>query len=753
MKADLSKWRYTPVKGKAPFQDKWQKNVFEYDAVQQAMRRLDATGYGIVLGEVSGGVVAIDFDGPAAIDYFTKNIMDFDILIILNSVSWTSNKPGRLQVAFNVDKEHWDKLKTKKITCDEDYLEFRWNACQSVLPPSMHPDTGKYEWLVSPDDGIVKQLPAVVLEWWKEQCVEREVPLNTPAPMISDDAKVDEVITIIEFLSKHNVGRNNYDLWRDITYAVAYEVGVADAKAIMTMYYPPKKTNEYNKLLRGFDRKLAQHIGSLMHYAQQIDPKFAVSIVAAEVEEKVVVDKGHDVLWDVSGLDKIQMPFDNLPKEMRDAIDGVQKADNIPREMSLISVLAFANFAAQRLWDCDSVRFGRIPCSDFFVLLQERSGGKTTIYKKLGRGVQKWVDERKLFYAKAEEQYAFEIQDYKNKKKKWKIGDVIPSRPERPAHFDPWVESATLNGLINHLTNVPVAGLFTDEGATFINSYDNRNAQSGVSLAANLSKAWGGSTLKRDTGLDKTRLDNRRLNMFLMVQKDISAKLIDNRMYEQQGLDSRLLFVDCPRWEKLELTQAEELSSSKHNKLVDAFNNRLYDMLNVRLSTSINDNCELDLPLMGWEDDVNDDRREWNNSCIKRESQKGLEAHYGWLSKAFEHTVRLAVTLAAFKGLKKIDKACFYCAIELVEFFFQQRVKFVAPLDYDDAAPSVVAEEDMKVWIGGKFKSGDKVTRSMFANSGKASYRKLHKKDKRMVVSTLLEMGVLEDDGTKLTVK
>ena len=145
-------------------------------------------------------------------------------------------------------------------------------------------------------------------------------------------------------------------------------------------------------------------------------------------------------------MNEIQMPFDNLPKEMRDAITGLELASKLPREMSLISVLSFANFAAQRLWDCDPVRFGKHPCSEFFVLLQKSSGGKSTIYSALGKGVQKWIDNRKVFYNKAMESYEYEMEIYKNEKRKAKGGGTIPSKPEHPQHFDPWIESPTLNG-------------------------------------------------------------------------------------------------------------------------------------------------------------------------------------------------------------------------------------------------------------------------------------------------------------------
>jgi hypothetical protein len=93
------------------------------------------------------------------------------------------------------------------------------------------------------------------------------------------------------------------------------------------------------------------------------------------------------------------VPLDKLPIEMQDAIEGVRQASNIPTKLCLISILAFANIAANRLYDCDPDFFNPHPSSKYFVALQERSGGKSTIFSILGKGVQKWIDEQMPRYS------------------------------------------------------------------------------------------------------------------------------------------------------------------------------------------------------------------------------------------------------------------------------------------------------------------------------------------------------------------
>lgn len=192
-------WVVTPVRDKKPYRDGWQTEAPVSRAVVKDLiingqltksRRTGKeytafdSGFGLRTGEISGGLVAIDIDGASA-----QPILD--ALSGGNNpltVSWSSGKPGRMQLLFQVPEQHREQLKDfnravitnygeletafvidekgkKKYT---ELLEFRYNKCQSVLPPSLHPETGNYSWINSPDLTSV----AIAPEWLCNKLVE-----------------------------------------------------------------------------------------------------------------------------------------------------------------------------------------------------------------------------------------------------------------------------------------------------------------------------------------------------------------------------------------------------------------------------------------------------------------------------------------------------------------------------------------------------------------------------------------------------
>lgn len=144
-------WALTPVDGsKRPYRKDWQKEQpLSRDAIASELKGR-AEGFGIRTGEVSDGIIAIDEDGFAAAE-LAQELSDGDLP---ETTAFTSGRPGRRQLLYKVPQEYWGIFKTIKLKTgvkDEDgkeqQLEFRWNGCQSVLPPSVHPITGRYTWL------------------------------------------------------------------------------------------------------------------------------------------------------------------------------------------------------------------------------------------------------------------------------------------------------------------------------------------------------------------------------------------------------------------------------------------------------------------------------------------------------------------------------------------------------------------------------------------------------------------------------
>ena len=181
-----SHWSLTPLAEKRPRRKEWQSEEFIPHAIiadlllngDEAISartgksyRWYPSGFGLRLGEASNGLLAIDVDGASA-----QPILEaMSGGNLPTTVSWTSGKPGRYQMLFQIPDDiraslqnftryvvtQWLGLETAKDESGKpsELLEFRYNRCQSVLPPSRHPDTGSYRWINSPANTDVALAP------------------------------------------------------------------------------------------------------------------------------------------------------------------------------------------------------------------------------------------------------------------------------------------------------------------------------------------------------------------------------------------------------------------------------------------------------------------------------------------------------------------------------------------------------------------------------------------------------------------
>ncbi|HLO46945.1 MAG TPA: AAA family ATPase [Kamptonema sp.] len=202
-------WALTPCVGKQNKWTGWNKERLDRETLITAVRsqinnegkHTAWTGVSLVTGPLSGGVMAIDFDGETALGKYEQLSGGAPLPM---TRSWTSGKPGHFQILLRVPQAEWSDLKPlkfhilnaklrenlglsqqeladrvsegvrpkqiadwesgslqpipqaigKKIaeifgmtdTDPTEKLEFRWNQC-STLPPSIHPDTkAPYYW-------------------------------------------------------------------------------------------------------------------------------------------------------------------------------------------------------------------------------------------------------------------------------------------------------------------------------------------------------------------------------------------------------------------------------------------------------------------------------------------------------------------------------------------------------------------------------------------------------------------------------
>jgi predicted P-loop ATPase len=188
-----SDWALTPVNGeKRPYRSNWQnEGPIKRQDLAKTIKSGNAKGYGLRTGKWSNGILAVDADGYAAHDLLKQ------LGGLPTTVSFTSGKPGRCQYLVRVPQEYWNAIKTKKLNAGkgedgkDQLLELRWDGCQSVLPPSVHPETGSYKWVNSPQDCEI----AIAPTWLLKELLPKSSPATTKAVIITGSVPLYQCLT------------------------------------------------------------------------------------------------------------------------------------------------------------------------------------------------------------------------------------------------------------------------------------------------------------------------------------------------------------------------------------------------------------------------------------------------------------------------------------------------------------------------------------------------------------------------------
>lgn len=160
-------WTLTPVDGnKRPYRKAWNTEpALNRTEIIKDIKAGKAKGYGLRTGEISGGILAVDCDGNSAWDKLIE-ILEGEIP---DTICFSSGKDGRAQFLFKVPENYWQGKPNRKVidTAPGEMLELRWNSCQSVLPPSVHPETGEYKWEADPVGTDLMEIPEPLLNAWE----------------------------------------------------------------------------------------------------------------------------------------------------------------------------------------------------------------------------------------------------------------------------------------------------------------------------------------------------------------------------------------------------------------------------------------------------------------------------------------------------------------------------------------------------------------------------------------------------------
>lgn len=469
------------------------------------------------------------------------------------------------------------------------------------------------------------------------------------------------------------------------------------------------------------------------------------------------------------------LKFKFLPPLLSYTMQALKEVNNVPEEMAIQAILGTVNFATQNLYNVDPVFFGGayIPTTEYFIALAPTAGMKSTIYKMLDHGIKRFEEDEKVRYGNEIQHYklahAIWTKEYNKLEKQMKTEDLqdktrfdaliasLGPEPQRPTNFKYRLSTGTRNGLIEFLDNVPFGGMSSSEAGEFFNGHsfqDGKNNSKGFEMITTLTNLWDGAPIEKVTGVESKSIQNRRFTMLFLLQKAMAKDWLGNKIYSEQGFVHRLLITHTDYWDVPELDRSRKPQIQSSQNKLKLFHDRIYELLCQKKSFREDTKLELELPTITMTDEACDKLAQFDN-LIKREQTTTYSEWQGFVSRLYEHSVRLAATVAIFEGSTSIELRHAECAVELAFFYLEQRISLDlgAVTKY---ANQVSVAEKLTSKIIEKIDSGIEIDRDWLNKRSPTYFRDLAKDERQKIIDEIQSRGVVsfkEVNGKKVAVK
>lgn len=380
--------------------------------------------------------------------------------------------------------------------------------------------------------------------------------------------------------------------------------------------------------------------------------------------------------------------FDNLPAEMKNAILALKELHNTPDSLAMPAVLGIANLAAMPHYKVDSLLFGEIPISLYILCMLPTGMRKTTNYREVSRGIERYeraqwerLKNEPLRYALDEK--AFKKAQTKYVRDREENGDLAtaavpePVRPIETCNYR--IGKATLNGVIDQLKTQSFVGLFSSEAGEFFNSHSFQGGKDGQSRATEMSAAlttmWDGGVITRQTGMDSCQLHNRAVNMMFFLQEETVRDFLNNPIFSAQGFVHRMLITQSDYVEPLpiDLSEAGQAAIRASRARLDPFHDRIEEIIGKGLWFGEGGHNELTREVLRLTPEATELFQHYYNTN-RRRAGGDLRNWAGFSERLLEHMVRIAGTLAAFERKKAVDEYDTAAAMDLMDYFVEQRL-------------------------------------------------------------------------------
>jgi hypothetical protein len=395
------------------------------------------------------------------------------------------------------------------------------------------------------------------------------------------------------------------------------------------------------------------------------------------------------------------MRFKKLPDEMAQAVKGLNEIYGTPEEFGITFMLGIVNSAVAPYYKVESYKYGSRSTVLYLLGLADTGIGKGTIERELTEHGQRiWLDQQADRNVEIKRDYKTQSAIYKKKHDEWLKGVAadkidpmdksLEPKPPTPLELhDHKLEKGTTNGFLELFKTRSFLILQGSEGGEFFNSHSLKDANSTIEMSAAMTKLWEGDDLDKNTAIDSFRLRDRVLTINLMTQKDTVLDILRNPILKKQGILNRFLWaetgrVDGKEW--LDTKEEEERIQHIRDTMIKPFHDRVYNMYksDFKYKDDKFDTLRLEKEVI---ESTKDAKALLIDQLYNRYRFPGhpqydgsiLTDYPGFSERIHENGIRIAATIARFRGHAKIELNDAECAVELMEFYIQQREQFEIP--------------------------------------------------------------------------
>lgn len=375
--------------------------------------------------------------------------------------------------------------------------------------------------------------------------------------------------------------------------------------------------------------------------------------------------------------------FHCLPDDWQAAMIALKEIHGTQEPMSIQIVLGVANTVTQCFWNVDSEIYDIRPTSLFLVNMTPTAGRKSTNFRELNSSIFEFQKDKRRILEHDNLRFLTEEKQFKSTLKQYEkdledgLGATVPT-PPRPAETYRYViKKATLNGLIDQLKSQSWISIMSSEGGDFFNGHAFQGSKSdgtkSTELTAALTDIWDAQAMERSTGLDRTTLYNRRINMMLLLQESTIRAVLNNTSFSEQGFLHRILLTQCgdPIFKEQTETTVEE--NNQYRQLIEPFNQRILEMIRRPLREDADRPFELQFDVMRQTPGSRRVFMRYYNTIVPKATTEYRD-WAGFVHRCHEQALRIAATIADYNGEREISERSAQAGVDLMDFYLEQRL-------------------------------------------------------------------------------